>query len=167
MQTDERKRLALQLGIGSLLFRDLNQNIEEPVQFDWDRMLAVQAGNASYVFYTLARVQSVLKKAVSEKIAPLEFNEISFSDAEHNLMFELLFFPEAIRRAAITNQPKHITEYLTSLSSAYSSFYNNHPILSEKDDSLRHSRILLTKMTKTVIRNGLSLLNIEPVETRI
>lgn len=167
MPADNRKRLALQLGVGSLLFRDLSQNIEESIQFDWERMLAVQAGNASYIFYTLARAQSVLKKMNPKDAVVSDGNKILFSSVERRLVFELLMFPEIVRRAASTNQPKHITEYLTSLAAIYSGFYNDHPILSENNDLSRSARIRLTEMTRVVIRNGLSLLNIEPVETRI
>jgi len=60
--------------------------------------------------------------------------------------------------------PNHICEHVYGLSQAFSSFYAACPILSEKDEAVRRSRLALAALTLKQLELGLSLIGIEAPE---
>ncbi len=59
--------------------------------------------------------------------------------------------------------PNFIANYLYDLAQKYNLFYQKHKIL-EADDDIKNFRLLLTKTTGQVLKNGLYLLGIKTVE---
>jgi len=69
-------------------------------------------------------------------------------------------FSDALNLSIQHYAPHHLCEYVYKLAQAFSSFYGNVHILSEEDEKLRNSRLLLCQKTAEFLEQGLSLLGI-------
>ena len=72
-------------------------------------------------------------------------------------------FPNAVLKAADTNKPNLITDYLFELAKKFNTFYNALPILKEKEEIL-YSRLLIAERTAFVLKQALELLGIRTVD---
>jgi arginyl-tRNA synthetase len=91
----------------------------------------------------------------------LSESEISFeTGSEFSLAKKLMILPQIIVKAQKTDSPHDICVYLEELTLIFNSFYNEVSILKTENQNLRVSRIMLSKATANVIKNGLALLNI-------
>ena len=68
-------------------------------------------------------------------------------------------FPEKIKVACTKAEPPILTEYLRETAQAFHSFYHECRIIGE-EEPLMQARFKLAKATKTVIRNGLTILGV-------
>ena len=75
--------------------------------------------------------------------------------------------PEVVRQAAANFDPSRITEYLFELCKVFAFIFTdrtNHPIATCADEELRRGRLLLVEAVGNVLRAGLRLLGITPLE---
>jgi len=114
-----------------------------------------------YLQYAHARICSVIDKAEEVGFSYDEEADLSLltHEAEIALIKELLDFPDVIRSAASARAPHHVPNYLEDVATAFSQFYDNCRIIGE-DDALATARMHLALATKTVLRNGLTVLGI-------
>ncbi len=82
---------------------------------------------------------------------------------ERALGKQLLGYPEAVESVGRTLRPHLLAEYLYDLSTAFSSFYAEAPVL-KAEPGQRASRLLLTELVSRVLAQGLGLLGIEVLE---
>lgn len=153
------------VGVGAIIYNDLRQSRTKNISFDWARMLDFEGGSAAYLQYTYVRIQSILRKVVEsypgETEQVLSESEISFeTGSEFSLAKKLMILPQIIVKAQKTDSPHDICVYLEELTLIFNSFYNEVSILKTENQNLRVSRIMLSKATANVIKNGLALLNI-------
>ncbi|KLO24901.1 arginine--tRNA ligase [Marinitoga sp. 1155] len=162
--TDEEKNeIAEAIGIGAVKYSDLSQNRISHIIFDWDKMLSFEGNTAPYLLYTYARIQSLKRKA-SEKGYKIENSELIINEKiERKLGLLLTQLPVITMRAAEDYKPNLIADYLFELAQTYNSFYNNLPVLKEKEDILK-SRLLLSHLAGEVLKKGLDLLGIRVVD---
>ncbi|KLO22416.1 arginyl-tRNA synthetase [Marinitoga sp. 1197] len=162
--TDEEKNeIAEAIGIGAVKYSDLSQNRISHIIFDWDKMLSFEGNTAPYLLYTYARIQSLKRKA-SEKGYKIENSKLIINEKiERKLGLLLTQLPVITMRAAEDYKPNLIADYLFELAQTYNSFYNNLPVLKEKEDILK-SRLLLSHLAGEVLKKGLDLLGIRVVD---
>jgi len=84
--------------------------------------------------------------------------------AELSLIKSLEEFPKKTLLAAENYKPHLISQYLLTLSRNFNEFYHSCPCLKEENKELAKARLLVTKCTKQVIKNGLALLGIKAPE---
>jgi arginyl-tRNA synthetase len=125
--------------------------------FAWDRMLATVGDTAAYLQYTFARIQSIFRRG-GVRANPATTVRLT-EPAEHALALELLAFPTALDEVAETLLFHKLTGYLQGLAGAYTSFYDECPVL-KAEPEVRDSRLVLCELTGRVIALGLSLLGI-------
>ena len=127
-------------------------------------MLDFEGGSAVYLQYTVARINSILKKLsageTKEKISKPVFEK----ESEFALARKIMFFPQVILEAQKHNSPHFIAVYLEELAQLFNHFYNEVSIIGTGNRDLRLSRVSLIKSVATVIKNGLKLLNIKTAE---
>ncbi|HIE44459.1 MAG TPA: arginine--tRNA ligase [Candidatus Omnitrophica bacterium] len=114
-----------------------------------------------YVQYAHARICSILKKfrEMKKELPKTVKYELLEDEKEMNLMRKLEKFPSVIRKCAENLQPHHITNYLYEVASEFHHFYDHLRVLTE-NDHLTFARLNLCLATKTILREGLSLLGI-------
>ncbi len=162
----ERDRIAHVIGIGGLKYVDLSQNRLSDYKFSYDKMLALKGNTATYLQYSYARVQGILRKGDVD-VQRLRSDPVPFvfeDDIERKLALNLNRFGEAIDEVLINYKPNLLTSYLFELTQVFFQFYDRCPVLKTEDEMLRKSRLQLSDLTARTIKTGLSLLGIDVVE---
>lgn len=155
----------------------LGRNNDVPLDFDIDLMLSKSKDNpVFYVNYAHARIVSVLKRARELKLWPLDEigdlhkKTLPFMENELILIKKLSEWPNVVRQAARYHEPHRIAFYLNEVASSFHSLYQSssdsipYRFIVEGSEELSIRRLALAYSTKIVIKNGLSLLGIVPLE---
>ena len=157
----DKEKIARQVGVGSVIFFDLFNSRIKDIDFHWDRALNFDGETGPYVQYTYARCSSVLRKA-GEQSARADY--AALTDDEAIALIKLLaLFPEAVRDAALRNEPSILTRAVTEIAKAYNKFYYEHRILTQ-DAGESAARLALTRAVRDVIGRGLFLIGLETPE---
>ena len=155
----------------------LSRNNDVPLDFDIDLMLSKSKENpVFYVNYAHARIVSVLKRGEElsmwplAKIGDLEGNVPPFMESELTLIKKLSEWPNVVRQSARYHEPHRIAFYLNEVASSFHSLYQsssgstNYRFIVEGSKELCVRRLALAKSTQIVIKNGLTLLGIVPLD---
>jgi arginyl-tRNA synthetase len=131
---------------------------------NFDLELAQEASEKNPVFYLQyahARICSIIDKAEEVGFSYDEDADLSLltHEAEIDLMKALLDFPRTLENAAEARSPHFVPSYLREVATAFSQFYDHCRIIGE-DDALATARMHLALATKTVLKNGLTVLGI-------
>ena len=159
---DNKDEVARQVGIGAVVYADLQNNRIKDIDFSWEHALSFDGETGPYVQYTHARCCSALRKA--EALAPAQPDYDALSDDEaQELLRQLSRFPETVREAAARYEPSIVTRAVTELCKAYNKFYYEQRILDDCP-GVREARVRLTRAVMLTIRAGLFLIGIEAPE---
>ncbi|MCS4040348.1 arginine--tRNA ligase [Salinibacter ruber] len=114
-----------------------------------------------YLQYAHARICSVLDKAEEVDFSHDEDADLTLLTHEDEiaLIKELLRFPQELQNAADARAPHFVPNYLRDVATAFSQFYDNCRIIGEEQE-LASARMRLALATKTVLKNGLTVLGI-------
>lgn len=164
----EKTEVAEKVGLAAIKYGLLKYSREKDVNFDPEESLSLTGDSGPYLQYTFARCQSVLAKAKEAKIdlpeVDIEIDISSQIEAEESLILRTLYkFPEVVLEAGQNFAPNLVCNFLYDLAQKYNLFYNRQPIL-KASEPLRGLRLLLTLAVAQVLKNGLEILGIEPLE---
>jgi len=161
-----KKEVAVMVGVGAIIFADLSNDRIRDIDFDWNRMLSFEGETSPYLQYTHTRACSILRKAVKEHnqgVSP-HVNFELFEQAEEIAVVKKLYaYPEIIEKTALNYKPHHLAHYLIGLAQAFNEFYHKCPVLSE-DKNQTKARLLLVDCVRQVLENGLNMLGIQAPE---
>lgn len=154
------------VGLGAVKYADLSQNRTSDYVFDVEKMTATEGNTATYMQYAYARNSGIVRKGGIDAAQLRRSPPVPCLDTPHEraLGLMLLRLPEALAAAAADYRPNLITAYLWDLSKAFSSFYDNCPVLKAETPELRVGRLLLCDLTARTIGRGLDLLGIRTIE---
>jgi arginyl-tRNA synthetase len=76
----------------------------------------------------------------------------------------LIQFPKEIEKSAKEYNPLKALSATYEIARAFNQFYNAHPVLQAKNESLISARLKLIEATAITIKKGLDLLGIEVME---
>lgn len=165
---DELTKLAEKVAVGAIKYSLLVYGRNTTMYFDPDQSLSLEGNSGPYLQYTFARTQSVLRKSdlpKSNESLIFQFSDYQFNQEEMALLRWVYRFPETVAEAAQTFSPNLICNFLFELAQRYNLFYQKHRILGEGvPENSSNFRLLLTKATGQVMKNGLGLLGIETPE---
>jgi arginyl-tRNA synthetase len=159
---DDRDALARAIGIGAIKYADLSTDREKDYVFSFDRMLALEGNTSVYLQYANARARSMLRRAGAD-LGALPVLRIA-EPAERALAMKLLDLPRVLDEVASRSEPHRLCGYLYETAAAFSSFYNDCPVIGAENPAVRDSRLALTRLTSRVITRGLDLLGIAAPE---
>ncbi|NLM19875.1 MAG: arginine--tRNA ligase [Clostridiaceae bacterium] len=165
MSQAEIEQTAETVGLAAVKYTYLKNGRERDILFDWDEMLDFEGDTAPYLMYTYARAKSILQKA---DFSSAEQNYFDFSllteTEEFGLVKNMYQYPEALIHAAEEFEPSIMLRKISQLARNFNRFYHNTPILRTEDTVLRQARLALVFAVSVVIKNGLKLAGIDPVE---
>jgi arginyl-tRNA synthetase len=166
LDPDEQRRVAEVVGLGAIKYADLCQNRISDYVFDWRKMMAMNGNTATYLQYAYARVQSIFRKGgiEPESIRQQQLAIALSHPAERGLGVRLLRLPEVLELADSDLKPNILTDYLFDLANAFSTFFENCPVLKAESTERRDSRLALCDLTARTLKFGLGLLGIDVVD---
>ncbi len=160
----QRREIARVVGLGAIKYADLLPNRQSDYVFNWDKMLALSGNTAPYLQYAYARIQSLFRKSglTRESLsgAPIHLTQ----STELALAKHLLRFGLTLEAAAGECRPNFICSYLYELAGAFTSFYENCPVLKAESAAVQASRLQLCDLTARVLKQGLEVLGIGVLE---
>lgn len=157
---EDKGEVARKVGVGAIIFNDLsNSRIKDEI-FDWDMLLNFQGETGPYIQYIYVRTRSLLEKAgYVPDLENINFSKLQEKEAVETL--KLLYrFNEFVTLAADKNEPSIIARYLIDVAQNFSTFYNEHKIITE-DKAVQDARLALTYAVGTVLKSGVTLLGME------
>ncbi|MCY4360614.1 MAG: arginine--tRNA ligase [Gammaproteobacteria bacterium] len=162
---DELDGIAAKLTIAALKYAELKQRPVSDYTFNWDQMLASQGNTGVYILYCYVRVASLFGKSGVDKDALVRSPGSSTlsHELERELLVQLVSFPELFAGYEEELSSHDICHYLYELSTIYSRFWKDCPILTAAED-VRNTRLALSLAVANRLKLGLSLLGIEVVE---
>jgi arginyl-tRNA synthetase len=166
LDPEEQRRVAVVVGMGAIKYADLCQNRISDYVFDWQKMMAMNGNTGTYLQYAYARTQSIFRKggiapeSIREKRPPILVSH----PAERALGVKLLRLPEVIELATEDLKPNILTDYLFELANAFSTFYEECPVLKAESPERRDSRYALLDLTGRILKFGAGLLGIDVVD---
>jgi arginyl-tRNA synthetase len=168
-----------EVGKDAVRFTMLTRNSDAQMEFDLDKVLATTRENpVFYVQYAHARCRSVLR-AAAEMFPDHRIDETSLAavsvdtlagEPELTLIRRLAQWPRIVEAAAIAREPHRIAFFLYDLAADFHMLWNR----GKDDTTLRFlqadqpaetfSRLALVAATAVVIRSGLAVMGVTPVE---
>lgn len=156
--------LAETISLAAIKYADLSSDRIKDYVFDWERMLKAEGNTGPYLQYAQARQCSMLRKLEQGEVPNAAAIRVQHP-REHALALLILSFGAVVDDVAATLEPHKLCGYLYELASAFSSFYQECPVLkAETPPEQRASRIALTDLTRRVLVQGMSLLGIDAPE---
>lgn len=154
----ELATIGRQIGIGAIKYADLSNDLVRDYLFDMDRMISFEGNTGPYIQYACARISSLLQKSGDTEFLG---NLLLDTPQERRLVLVLLQYGTVVGGVAQHLEPHRLCTFLFELTDAFSSFYQSCPVLKNKSDDVRRSRLRLADLTRRVIVDGLDLLGIE------
>ena len=123
-------------------------------------LLNFQGETGPYIQYIYVRTKSILNKVnYIPKIDEIDYSKL-LDEESINVLANLYKFSEVIKNAAQKNEPSILARYLIDLAQSFSSFYNEHKIVTDNLEE-QNARVFLTYSVGLVLKIGMQLLGIE------
>jgi len=157
---------AEKISIAAIKYAFLKISPAKPLHFDIEESVSLRGNSGPYLLYTYIRAKSVLEKEgkikLNNNLSSLPALNLKIDELDLLRFFNL--FSESIIKSAAYLSPNFLCQYLYELSQKFNLFYENNPILKEKNRRLKNFRLLTTAATANIIKKGLYLLGIKTVE---
>lgn len=159
---DELKELYEILGLGAMKFYLLRVDPKKKMLFDPKESIDFHGFTGPFVQYTYARIQSILRKVVTENFDfSSTINSQNLLPMERELIISLEKYDTAINDAANELNPAVIANYVFNLAKLFNAFYVNHSVMNAESEEKKILRLRLSVMTANILKNGLHLLGIQ------
>lgn len=160
LSDDEIGVISRQVALATLRFADLSVHRTSDYIFDLEKFSSFEGKTGPYMQYTAVRIQSMLDKAATQGLKAGAIVAAT-TDAERELMLALIRLPEVVQLAFIERAPNVICDHTFELAQAYSRFYNDCHVLTEKDGAKQASWLALSAAVRMQLKILLDLLGIE------
>lgn len=152
---DEKDTVAEAVGVGAIIFHYLYNSRIKDINFVLENALSFEGATGPYVQYTYARTCSILEKAGSVD----DSGEINITAPEEAALIKtLLMFPEKVLQAMTEYEPSIVTRYIMDVATDFNKFYNCCPIMSADDESVKNSRIRITRSAGAILKSAMQLI---------
>jgi arginyl-tRNA synthetase len=150
-----------ELGSDVIKFFFLEKKSDHTMDFDMD-LARDESKNNPYFYaqYAYVRCCSILNKANFDLNEAVDFDEISNC---FELVSKAINFPYFVKDYGLERSPHSLVHFIKEFSAAFHSFYESSPVISG-DKAISNSRLLITVITKQILKNSFKILNVEPLE---
>lgn len=136
-------------------------------EFSLERMTSFEGDTGPYLQYAHARLSSILRRAeiAAQDLLEADFSLLSASPHAVSLLRSMARFPDMVNQALKTLEPTTILTYLFKLTHELSSSYEHLRVISAPEGrAVTVARAALFEAARQVLRNGMTLLGMTPVE---
>ena len=150
---DEKEEVAKTVAIAALKYADFLPYRGTDYIFEVEKFADLEGKTGPYLLYSTIRMKSLLNKAKDIK---QEKATTITTATEREIILNLLSLPRVLDKALEAKSLNDIAEYLYKLTSQYNKFYSENKIITEENEYIRESWLILT----TVVYNiNMLLLN--------
>lgn len=169
MDDAEQVQVAETIGIAAIKYADLAHHRASDYRFSLKKMVATDGNTATYIQYSFARTQSILKRVgatpadIQQRV---EQHGIKFTQpAERALAMMLVKLEEALVNVHEGYAPNQLVEYLYGTAKAYATFNDDEHchVINASTTEIQTTRLALVTLCGRVLELGLSLLGIQVV----
>lgn len=165
------EEIAEAVGQGALRYAFLSKDPFKGTVYDPESALSFTGKSGPYIMYAYTRAKNVLRKGLGKQAEDgkvydqLDEQKGNFdlNDDERKLALFLISYPETVLSAANSYAPNIISEYLYNVARSFNNLYEKETIAGAQGDD-RLLRLLLTRLTANVIKDGLEILGIRTLE---
>tara|TARA_B100000282_G_scaffold40198_1_gene25136 strand:+ start:1504 stop:3213 length:1710 start_codon:yes stop_codon:yes gene_type:complete len=149
------------LGPDVIKFFFLEKKSDHPMDFDMD-LAKDESKNNPYFYaqYAYVRCCSILAKSSFDSTIEIDLNEIANC---YEITSKAINYPLILKEYALERSPHSLVHFVKDFSAAFHSFYEQNPVLTENKIT-SNSRLLITSITKLILKNSFKILNVEPLE---
>ena len=156
---EEAKETAKIVGLAALKYGDLSNQATKDYVFDIERFTSFEGNTGPYVLYTIARINSILKKYEDTCEVAADTTILAPSgEPEKTLMLSLSRFSEVMLGSFEDLAPHKICAYIYDLANQFNRFYHETPIISEADETKKAGWIALLALTRDVLEACIEVL---------
>lgn len=134
------------------------------IHFDPKASLNFTGDTGPYLLYTVARINSVQKKAATEKITPKN-EAIHITEVQWPLLLTLARWSDVVKTATEQREPSLVADYAMTLARAMNDMYEKEPVIKAEHPEEQSWRLGLLLNAKQVLENVLRVLGIETIAT--
>ncbi|GAA3492870.1 arginine--tRNA ligase [Streptomyces cremeus] len=151
------------IGIGAVKYADLSTSAARDYKFDLDQMVSLNGDTSVYSQYAYARARSILRDAGDR--GPVAHPELELAAPERALGLHLDQFGEVVAEAAAAYEPHKLAAYVYRLSSLFTTFYSECPVIKPAPAvEVAENRLFLCELTARTIHRAMGLLGIRTPE---
>jgi len=169
----QRRRVATQIAIGALRYFMLKYTRNSVIAFDFGEALSFTGETGVYVQYAAVRAGKILEKLAERgEILPdfdtaLSREAIARQLADERLWQAVLTASKAntaIEQAITSGEPAHVARYAFQLAQAFSTFYQDFPVVTESDAEKKTFLLWMTTYFRAQLEQTLAVLGIDVPE---
>ncbi len=161
---EEGRQLFHMISMGALKYFILKVDPKKNMTFNPEESINFTGDTGPFIQYTHARICSLLRKAGYEKEGFSGYDPEQMLVAEKNILKKVARYPSVIQEAAREKSPALVAAFVYDLVKMYNHFYQDTPVLKEKDPGTVSFRLTLSAFTGQVIRSSMALLGIQVPE---
>ncbi|XP_067239613.1 probable arginine--tRNA ligase, mitochondrial [Chanodichthys erythropterus] len=150
------------VGISALIIQDFKGPLISDYKFDWDKVLQSQGDTGVFLQYTHARLCSLLRRHASESYSCRDVSPLTDSRSV-SVLQHLLRYDEVLLQSANDLQPRHLVNFLMTLSHMVASAHRELPVKGSPAATAQ-ARLGLFSAVRSVLANGMRILGITPVD---
>jgi arginyl-tRNA synthetase len=162
-----------EVGKDAVRFTMLTRKADAQMEFDLDKVVEQSRDNpVFYVQYAHARCRSVLRSAEGPLVADLGAADLAplTDPAELALIRRMAAWPRTVEAAAAAREPHRIAFFLQDLAADFHVLWNKGRddatlrFIRAEEPGATRARLALVAATAVVLRSGLAVMGVEPVE---
>ena len=167
LAVNENPELARKVSINCIKYADLCNPRISNYKYDVKKMLNTKGNTAVYLMYAMARCKSILRKV---DFSSLEKYEIILDTKQsREVIFLILKYPEILTKAYETSSPHYLCNYLYSIVTTLSKFYETNRCIefdqnTKQISSIHSHRICLIYLSSILIDKLFYLIGLEDIE---
>lgn len=157
---------AEKIALSAIKFFLLMHDLKKDFIFKPEESLSFEGNTGPYLLYTYARAKSILRNAgtLNKKAIMTDLKNAVFEEPEKKLLRTLALFNDKVKYCVERRAIHLFAEYLLDLASDFNSFYNSLQVL-KANKSTRNARLGIVLLFSIFLKQGLSLLNIDVLDS--
>lgn len=157
---EDREKIADALSIAALKYADLLPVRSTDYVFDVEKFCDLNGKTGVYLLYSIVRMKSLISKVKENNI---EYNEIKQlnNKQDRDIIIKLLQVESVLNKSIEEKSLNYITDYLYQLAKVFNTFYDSNKVLTEENNDLRESWIVITTKVIDVMSILINILGID------
>lgn len=166
MDEESRQDAAEKIALAAIKYGDLSNQAAKDYVFDMERFTSFEGNTGPYILYTTVRIKSLLRKLKEQGIEISEGQKIlpAAEQTQTDVMLALAKWAEVVETAFAEQAPHKICQFVYELSDAFNKFYHENKIVTNEDETVRASHIVLSMQVLKVLECAIGLLGLESPE---